>query len=134
MNIALQTSQGPTTTTTPAPTNQPVPEDVGRRPQWPAWLFRFVLLAWAGFWTWFVALDGFKDGLAKSWPYMLMFLVPIVGFTALTLKWPRVGGASLFAGGVCAAGFMAQRPDWALLFAGPPAVLGAVALWMGWRR
>lgn len=103
-------------------------------PRWPLWLFRGVLVSWAGFWTWFVVVDSVSDGFAKSWPYMLMFLVPIVGFTVITLRWPRIGGSMLFAGGLFATYAFWQMPWTVALFAGPPLLLGALAMWVGWRR
>jgi hypothetical protein len=129
MDIALSTAN-PSQPSTPA-------HDAAAHapPRWPVWLFRAALLAWAGFWTWFVIAAGFgESGIAKSWPYMLLFLVPITGFTALTLKWPRVGGTLLFAGGLFTAYYFWRMPVTVALFSLPPLVLGAIAMWLGWRR
>ncbi len=130
MNTVLHASEVPPLISTAETSFQ----SVQRYPRWPLWLFRGVLVAWAGFWTWFVVVDGISDGFAKSWPYMLMFLGPIVCFTAVTLKWPRVGGAMLFAGGLFAAYAFWRMPWTVALFAGPPLLLGAIAMWVGWRR
>lgn len=130
MNTALHASEVPI----PVSSDESRLQSSHRSPRWPLWAFRGVLLSWAGFWTWFVVVDGISDGFATSWPYMLMFLGPIVGFTTITLKWPRVGGALLFAGGLFAAYAFWRMPWTVALFAGPPLVLGAIAMWVGWRR
>lgn len=102
--------------------------------QWPVWTIRAALLAWAGFWSWFVLAVGFGEDVSKSWPYMLLFLVPIVTLTSATLRWPRTGGALLLAGGIISAYFFWRVPSTIVLFCGPPILLGAAAVWWGCRR
>ncbi len=91
---------------------------------------RIVLLAWAGFWTWFnlASLIGEMADLGVWINHGLLAAV-IVAVTVLAFLWPRVGGIALLVLTVgLAVFFRGVEPFVALIFLAPPAVAGLLTL------
>ncbi|MBK8101659.1 MAG: hypothetical protein IPK26_31645 [Planctomycetes bacterium] len=93
------------------------------------WLLRGLVLAWAGFWTWFAICDFVAEGTATE---------PIVGLamlliaSATTIWRPRLGGWLLLAfGALTTWRFGNLQAFW--IFCAPALVLGAFAV-LGDRR
>lgn len=85
---------------------------------------RLALLAWAGFWTWFLACNAVSD-----WPAVQPWIgLGIVGaLTVVAWKLPRIGAGALLAFAAWAAWFFAHSTAlW--LIVGPPCVIAALNL------
>lgn len=95
-------------------------------------LGRIVLLAWAGFWTWFnlaSLLGEVADLGVGAWINHGLLAAVIVAVTALAFLRPRVGGIVLLVLTVALALFFrGVEPLVALIFLAPPAVAGLLTL------
>jgi hypothetical protein len=91
-------------------------------------ILRALLIAWAGFWAWFVLAVSFggKEAAPPWW-------IPAAWLSALALlvflgwRWPKAGGIALVTAGLAAAGFF-HNPWARLLLAAPAILLGAGCL------
>lgn len=101
----------------------------------PPLVLAIVILAWTGFWTWFVVADGLHDARTLgpgTYGVMAGFLAALWGPTALAWIRPWIGALAFAAVGVAA--FVLFRHAFARwLFALPP-VLFALGLLVPLRR
>lgn len=107
-------------------TARPPPPVRAPRPPLP---LRVAILAWTGFWTWFVVVDGLHDARTlgpRTYGVMVGFLAALWGPTVLAWRRPRSGGLAFAVVGV-AAFVLFRHPFARWVFALPP-VLFALAL------
>jgi hypothetical protein len=98
-------------------------------------LLRGLLLAWAGFWAWFVLAHCFGESPPPPWWIPVAWLSSLGALVGLSWRWPRIGGLALVAAGAWAASLFDHPGARALLSA--PAIglgLGCMALGWGARR
>ena len=111
---------------------------LARGPIWPRavrWTGTGLVCAWAAFWTWFCANVAISEG-GQSWLYGGGVIVASLAIAAMTLRWPRVGGALAISAGVFSIWFFPGAQA-AMLMALPPIVGGVLAVmggWMGTRK
>ncbi|MHC4445412.1 MAG: DUF7670 domain-containing protein [Planctomycetota bacterium] len=60
---------------------------------------RTILVLWVGFWTWFVLMHLFTDGLSSLY-HGSKILVPMLAAIVTTWFWPRIGGVLLIMFGI----------------------------------
>lgn len=98
-------------------------------------LFRFLqrllLVAWAGFWAWFVLAVSFGDEAPPPWWIPLAWLGALAALVALCWRWPKVGGLVLVAAGLWA-GVYFDNSGARTLLAMPAVALGLASLALGW--
>jgi len=100
------------------------------------WGLRVATLAWAGFWTWFVVVDGLGDAAElgpSTYGYMLAFLVALWLPTALAWRRPRLGALTMAVFGVLTLVYFAN-PFARAFFAGPPLVFALALAWLEHRE
>ncbi len=93
-------------------------------------------LAWAGFWTWFVLLDGLYDAQTLGPETYWIMLAILVGLWIPTVvAWRRslAGAALMMTSGLFALWFFPGAFARGVL-AGPPLAFGLTLAWLAWRE
>lgn len=94
------------------------------------WVVRALLLAWAGFWAWFVVAVSIGESPAPPWWIPAAWLASLAALVVLCWRRPTLGGLVLAGSGILAA--VAFDNPWArLLLAAPALVLGVASLALG---
>ena len=93
---------------------------------------RGLVLAWAGFWSWFVVMVSLGESPAPPWWIPVAWLAGLTALVVLVWRWPTFGGLVLVAAGVWAALYFDNSGARALL-AAPALVIGIGCLALGWR-
>ncbi len=96
-------------------------------------LLRGLVLAWAGFWAWFVVMVSLGESPPPPWWIPVAWLAGLATSVVLVWKWPKVGGLALVASGVWAAVYF-DNPSARALLAAPALVLGIGCLVLGRAR
>jgi len=102
----------------------------------PPLLLRLAILAWAGFWTWFVVLDGLTDAKSLGSVTYLIMLAILAGLwipTAVAWRRPLAGAICMALAGAFALWFFPGAAAWMLLGA-PPLVFAAALFWIAARE
>lgn len=105
------------------------------RPDLPRLALRVANLAWAGFWTWFVVLDGLQDAQTlgpRTYWIMLAILSGIWIPTVMAWLRPRVGAVCMAIAGVLALWFFPGAFA-RLVLAGPPIAFALALYWIAAR-
>ena len=86
---------------------------------------RVVCLLWAGFWTLFVMMHVFTDGISSLY-YGSIIVVPMLAAIVTAWVWPRVGGAVLIIFGVAPMFYFDYKGFWSIIhpMSMPPIVCG----------
>lgn len=104
-------------------------------PDVPRFLLRAAILAWVGFWTWFVVLDGLHDAQTlgpRTYGIMLAILAGLWIPTAVAWRRPTAGAVCMAIAGVFALWFFPGAFARGAL-AGPPLAFAAALAWIGAR-
>lgn len=92
-----------------------------------------ILIAWIGWWTYFVVAAGIGSGDTKEAAQRIALFILIFGTgAAVSVRWPRIGGAILVATGAglatVIAGYLPNPPQTTLFLLGtmalPPVAAG----------
>ena len=94
-------------------------------------LVRALMLAWAGFWIWFVVSVSLGEEPAPPWWIPAAWLSGLALLVLLAWKRPALGGVAFLAFGACSAAVFAHPGARALLSA-PAIALGLGCLAQGW--
>jgi len=97
---------------------------------------RLAMLAWAGFWTWFVLLDGLHDAQTlgpETYWIMLAILSGIWIPTVVAWRRPLAGAVCMALAGVCALWFFPGAFARGVL-AGPPLAFALALAWLASRE
>lgn len=97
------------------------------------WILRGLLLAWAGFWTWFVGMASLGEAPAPPWWIPAAWLAGLGALVGLAWRWPALGGLALLGAGGWAAAYFPSSGARALL-AAPAIGLGLAYLVLGRSR
>lgn len=95
-------------------------------------VLRGLLLAWAGFWAWFVLMVTFGESPSPPWWIPAAWLASLAALVVLGWRRPALGGLALIAAGVWAAAYF-RNPGARALLAAPAVALGLGCLALGWR-
>jgi hypothetical protein len=89
------------------------------------WSARAPLIAWAGFWVWFIAASaiGYRTGLQ----WHLLFGGIAASLFAAAWFWQRVAGVAMLAAAALTAWFFHNSSEY-LLIAAPAALIGVLLL------
>lgn len=98
----------------------------------PRLIVRGLLLAWAGFWAWFVLSVTIGESPPPPWWIPCAWLASLTGLVVLGWRRPTLGGLVLVAAGLWA-GVAFPHPGARALLALPALVLGAGCLFLGWN-
>ncbi len=101
----------------------------------PRLLLLVAICAWAGFWTWFVVLDGLSDAQTlgpKTYWIMLAILTGLWIPTIASWRRPRVGAVCMVIVGALAWWFFPGAFARSV-FAGPPFVFALALIWLAAR-
>jgi hypothetical protein len=94
-------------------------------------LLRLLLVAWAGFWAWFVLAVSFGEAPPPPWWIPTAWLGGLAVLVLLCWRWPKFGGLVLVAAGLWAGAYFDNSGARALL-AAPAIGLGLGTLALGW--
>jgi hypothetical protein len=100
-----------------------------RRVLWLA--LRGLVLAWAGFWAWFVLMVTFGESPSPPWWIPAAWLASLAALVVLCWRRATLGGLALVAAGVWAAAYF-DNPGARALLAAPAIFLGLACLAVGW--
>lgn len=95
------------------------------------YVLRGLLLAWAGFWTWFVLSATIGDPGPVPWWIPVAWLSSLCVAVVVPWRWPILGGLALVASGSWAATYFANSSARALL-AAPAIGLKIAFCLLGW--
>jgi len=116
--------------------NAEVSMPIGRnRLDVPRLALRVAILAWAGFWTWFVVLDGPHDAAtlgARTYGIMAAILAGLWIPTAVAWRRPSAGAVCMAIAGVLALWFFPGAFARGVL-AGPPIAFALALTWIAAR-
>ncbi|MCY2958868.1 MAG: hypothetical protein NTY35_01790 [Planctomycetota bacterium] len=109
-----------------------------QRARWdmPRLLLRLAILAWAGFWTWFVVLDGLHDAVSLGPTTYLIMLAILAGLWIPTVAaWlrPLAGAVCMALAGALALWFFPGAFARGIL-AGPPIAFAVALFWIAKRE
>lgn len=93
-------------------------------------VLRGLLLAWAGFWAWFVVMVSLGESPAPPWWIPLAWLASLAGLVVLCWRRPTLGGLALVAAGAWSAYYF-DHPGARALLAAPAIGLGIGCLALG---
>jgi hypothetical protein len=86
-----------------------------------------LLVAWAGFWSWFALAVGLSEGRPAAVPVSLL-VSSVLMLTSIGLRWPRGGAVFLLAGALVAALIFRGATAW-WLFCGPMVLAAGLIPW-----
>jgi len=93
---------------------------------------RAALLAWAGFWTWFVLAVSFGEPPPPPWWIPAAWIASLSALVFVGWRWPGIGGAALIAAGAASAAYF-DHPGARALLSAPAFALGIAGLALSWR-
>ena len=95
-------------------------------------VLRSLLLVWAAFWTWFVAMVSLGEAPAPPWWIPAAWFASLAALVVLCWRWPTFGGLVLLAAGSWAGTYFAN-PGARALLAAPAIGLGLGCVLVGRR-
>lgn len=102
----------------------------------PRLVSRIAILAWAGFWSWFVVVDGLEDARTLGQSTYLIMLAILAGLwipTVVAWRHARAGAVCMAIAGAAALWFFPGAFARGVL-AGPPLLFAAVLAWIASRE
>jgi hypothetical protein len=92
---------------------------------------RGLLLAWAGFWAWFVVAVSLGESPAPPPWIPVTWLASLATAVVLCWRWPAIGGGVLVAAGLVSAAYF-DHPGARALLAAPAVALGLACIAQAW--
>jgi len=107
------------------------PVEPSRSALWFRLALRLLLLAWAGFWLWFVVANLVSDLRTVPWWIPVAWLTSLPTLVVLGWKKPLLGGIALIAAGAWSATYF-THPGARALLAAPAVAIGIGLVLSGW--